>query len=58
MGTVERGFMPLRMAQRWVEIYKKDGEDTANMWYSGSRWRPSPEEFQQFNQNINKIVNK
>lgn len=57
MGEVVRTFMPMRMAERYVEILLRDGREEAYKWWKTYPWYPSAEEYEKMNTHMNNILN-
>lgn len=56
MGEVDRSMMPLRMAQRYVEVYKKDGKLAAETWWHSFHWMPSQEEVTEMQKHVTQML--
>lgn len=56
MDEVDRSFMPLRMAHRYVEIYRNKGKAEADVWWNMFHWMPSTEEVKEMQLHINRIL--
>lgn len=58
MGEVDRTFLPIRMAQRYVEMLAKKGKDAADTWWKEYKWFPTTDEMKKMQEHIINLTKK
>lgn len=58
MGEVDTTFLIRRIAQRYVEIFKKEGHSAAYEWWANFPYGPSDEEAEAIMNEVRDLLNR